>query len=200
MAELPGDVSLRLRSAVQKAYSAAAKKPTEKHAFPIGRVLAERLGYPAELLETVPPISVEAFAGVSNVALFAAIPTGATVLDLGCGAGLDSLIAARRVGGGGRVIGIDFSDSMLARARQASAALGVDVTFLRGDAEQLPLENATVDVGLVNGIFNLNPARAQIFRELARVVRPGGDVYGAELILQEAVFKPDHFTEAEWFA
>ena len=200
MAQLPGGVSLQLRSAVEKAYSAAAERPLEKHAFPVGRVLAKQLGYPAELLETLPPISVEAFAGVSNVALFAAIPTGATVLDLGCGAGLDSLIAARRVGGGGRVIGIDFSDSMLARARQAAAVLGADVTFCRGDAEQLLLESATVDVALVNGIFNLNPARAQIFSELARVVRPGGQVYGAELILREAVSKPGHFTEAEWFA
>ena len=200
MAQLPGSVSLQLRSAVQKAYSAAAEKPLEKHAFPVGRVLAEQLGYPAELLETLPPISVEAFAGVSNVALFAAIPAGATVLDLGCGAGLDSMIAARRVGAGGRVIGIDFSDSMLARARQAAAVLGVDVTFCLGDAEQLLLESAAVDVALVNGIFNLNPARTQIFRELARVVRPGGYVYSAELILREAVSKPGHFTEAEWFA
>ena len=200
MAQLPGGVPLQLRSAVQKAYSAAAEKPSEKHAFPVGRVLAERLGYPTELLETLPPISVEAFAGVSNVAVFAAIPAGATVLDLGCGAGLDSLIAARRAGGDGRVIGIDFSDSMLARARQAAAVSGIDVRFCRGDAEQIPLENATVDVALVNGIFNLNPARAQIFREFARVVRPGGQVYCAELILREAVTKPDHFTEAEWFA
>jgi arsenite methyltransferase len=200
MAQLTGGVSLQLRSAVKKAYSAAAEKPLEKHAFPIGRVLAERLGYPANLLETLPPISVEAFVGVSNVAVFAAIPPGATVLDLGCGAGLDSLIAARRTGEGGRVIGIDFSDSMLARAGRAAAVFGVDVTFIRGDAEQLPLESAAVDVALVNGIFNLNPARAQIFRELARVVRLGGSVYGAELILREAVAKPDHFSEAEWFA
>jgi len=200
MADLPGAVSSQLRSAVQKAYSAASERPLQKHAFPVGRGLAEQLGYPVELLETVPPVSVEAFAGVSNVALFAAIPAAATVLDLGCGAGLDSLIAARRAGADGRVIGIDFSDSMLARARQAAAVFGVDVTFFRGDAEQLPLDSAAVDVALVNGIFNLNPARAQIFRELARVVRPGGHVYGAELILREAVAKPGHFTEAEWFA
>jgi arsenite methyltransferase len=200
MAQLAGGVSVQLRSAVHKAYSAAAEKPSEKHAFPVGRVLAERLGYPAELLETLPPISVEVFAGVSNVAVFAAIPPGATVLDLGCGSGLDSLIAARRTAGGGRVIGIDFSDSMLARARQAAAVLGADVTFVRGDAEHLPLESATVDAALVNGIFNLNPARSQIFRELARVVRRGGHVFAAELILREAVAKPDRFTEAEWFA
>jgi ubiquinone/menaquinone biosynthesis C-methylase UbiE len=183
---------------VQKAYSAAAERPSEKHAFPVGRTLAEQLGYPTELLETLPPVSVEAFAGVSNVAVFAAIPAGATVLDLGCGAGLDSLIAAQRVGADGQVVGIDFSDSMLARARQGAAMLGVAVTFLRGDAEQLPLESAAVDVALVNGIFNLNRARTQIFRELTRVVQPGGRVDAAELVLRETVAKPSQFTEAEW--
>lgn len=93
--------SLQLRSAVQRAYSAAAARPTEKHAFPVGRLLAERLGYPTELLDTLPAVSVEAFAGVSDLAVSADIPAGAVVLDLGCGAGLDSLIAARRVGIGG---------------------------------------------------------------------------------------------------
>jgi SAM-dependent methyltransferase len=200
MAQVPADPSLQLRSAVRKAYSAAAEKPLDKHAVLVGRVLAEGLGYPTELLETLPPVSVEAFAGVSNVAVFAAIAAGATVLDVGCGAGLDSLIAARRAGADGRVIGIDFSGAMLWRARQAAAVFGVDVTFCRGDAEQLPLEDAAVDVALVNGIFNLNPARTQIFRELARVVRPGGRVYAAELILREAVSKPGQFTEGEWFA
>ena len=98
------------------------------------------------------------------------------------------------------MVGVDFSEAMLTRARQAAGEAGVDVTFHQGDAERLPLDEASVDAALVNGIFNLNPARAEIFRELARVVRPGGRVYVAELILQEAVTKPDHFTEAEWFA
>ena len=85
--------------------------------------------------------------------------------------------------------------------RHAAAEAAVDaVTFFQGDAERLPLDDASVDMALVNGIFNLNPARADIFRELARVVRPGGHAYVAELVLQEAVSKPDHFTEAEWFA
>jgi ubiquinone/menaquinone biosynthesis C-methylase UbiE len=113
----------------------------------------------------LPAVAVEAFVGVSNVAVFASLPPGARVLDLGCGAGLDSLIAARRVGPAGRVIGIDFSDSMLTRAGQAAAALGVNVTVCRGDAERLPLETGSIDVALVNGIFNLNPARTEIFRE-----------------------------------
>ena len=197
---MPNHDASKLRSAVHNAYSAAAERPTQKHAFPVGRLLAERLGYPVDLLDALPPAAVEAFAGVSNLAVSAAIPAKARVLDLGCGAGLDSLILARRVGAGGRVVGIDFSKAMLVRARQAAAGYGVTVTFCRGDAERLPLDDASMDVALVNGIFNLNPARAEIFRELARVVRPEGRVYAAELVLQEAVSKPDHFTEAEWFA
>ena len=197
---MPNHGSLQLRSAVHNAYSAAAERPTQKHAFPVGRLLAERLGYPADVLDTLPPVSVEAFAGVSNLAVSVPIPAEARVLDLGCGAGLDTLIVARRVGATGRVVGIDFSEAMLMRAREAAALYRVNATFCQGDAERLPLEAASIDVALVNGIFNLNPARAEIFRELARVVRASGHVYVAELVLQEAVSKPDHFTEAEWFA
>ncbi|SRR6266851_3586217 len=197
---MPNHGSLQLRSAVHNAYSAAAERPAQKHAFPVGRLLAERLGYPADLLDTLPSVSVEAFAGVSNLTVSAAIPAEAHVLDLGCGAGLDSLIVARRAGATGRVVGIDFSKAMLMRARKAAAAYGVNVTFCQGDAERLPIDEASIDVAFVNGIFNLNPARAEIFRELARVVRANGHVYVAELLLQGAVSKPDHFTEAEWFA
>jgi arsenite methyltransferase len=192
--------SLQLRNAVQRAYSAAAEQPTLKYAFPVGRSLAERLGYPADLLDALPPVAVDAFAGVSSLAVTVSMPAQVRVLDLGCGAGLDSLILAKRVGSTGRVVGIDFSAAMLTRARQAAAEYGVDVTFCRGDAERLPLDEASLDTALVNGIFNLNPARAEIFRELARIVRPAGHVFAAELVLQEAVSKPDRFTEAEWFA
>jgi|SRR5262245_13075075 len=192
--------ALQLRGLVERAYSAAAEHPALKHAFPVGRPLAERLGYPADLLDALPPVAVEAFAGVSNLAVTVAIPSEARVLDLGCGAGLDGLILAKRVGSSGRVVGIDFSAAMLARARQAAAEYRVNVTFCQGDAERLPLDEASVDTALVNGIFNLNPARVDIFRELARIVRPAGHVFAAELVLQEAVTKPDRFTEAEWFA
>jgi arsenite methyltransferase len=197
---MPNHDSLQLRNAVHNAYSVAAERPTQKHAFPVGKVLAERLGYPADVLDTLPLAAIEAFAGVSNLAVSAMIPAGAHVLDLGCGAGLDSLILASRVGPTGRVVAFDFSEAMLTRARQAAAEAGVDVTFHQADAERLPLDDASVDVAIVNGIFNLNPARSEIFRELARVVRPDGCVYSAELILQEAVPKPDYFSESEWFA
>jgi arsenite methyltransferase len=106
------------------------------------------------------------------------------VLDLGCGAGLDSLIAARRAGLSGKVIGVDFSTAMLDRARKAAKKACIqNASFEQTGAECLPLSPASVDVALVNGIFNLNPERESIFRELARVLRPGGVVYAAELIL-----------------
>jgi ubiquinone/menaquinone biosynthesis C-methylase UbiE len=135
------------------------------------------------------------------VAVFADIPLGATVLDLGCGAGLDSLIAAQRVGPEGRVIGIDFSDAMLMRARQAAAQAGIDnVEFRRADAEDLPFDDDSFDVALANGIFNLNPARDAILGELVRVVRPGGAVYVAELVLREPLPPEIQNSEVAWFA
>jgi arsenite methyltransferase len=190
-----------LRDKVCEAYSAAATSPTEEHPFPVGRAFAESLGYPAALLDTLPLAAVEAFAGVSNVSLIAEIPKGATVLDLGCGAGLDSLIAARRAGRSGRVIGIDFSDTMLERARKAAREAAVpNATFEHADAEQLPLDDACIDVAIVNGIFNLNPAREFVFSELARVLRHGGVAYSAELILASPLQPNVLQTESDWFA
>lgn len=190
----------RLREAVREAYSGAATRPADKHAFPVGRALAEDLGYPPDLLESVPAVAVEAFAGVSNVAVFADIPARAVVLDLGCGAGLDSLIASRRAGRDGRVVGIDFSGAMLARAARAAALDGARAVFCHADAERLPLGDGSVDVGLVNGIFNLNPARAAIFADLARVVRPGGGVFAAELVRREPAAAAEPTSDDDWFA
>ncbi len=195
------DRAQQLREGVRRAYSAAADRPREKHPFPVGRQFAESLGYRSETLDNLPEVSVDAFSGVSNVSVFADIPRSATVLDLGCGAGLDSLIAARRTEQTGKVIGVDFSEAMLGRARQGAAECGADnAQFLRAEAEKLPLEDGSIDVALVNGIFNLNPAREAIFRELARVVRPGGVVYVAELILSEPLPAEVQAGENDWFA
>ena len=191
----------QLRDGVRKAYSAAAENPQGEHPFPVGRGFAQSLGYPEDLLAGLPSSSVDAFSGVSNVAIFADLPMGVTVLDLGCGAGLDSLTAARRVGAQGRVTGVDFTDAMLARAAQSAAEVGADyVEFHQENAEKLPLEDSLIDVALVNGMFNLNPTRDAIFRELARVVRQGGAVYAAELILREPLAPEVQESEANWFA
>jgi SAM-dependent methyltransferase len=191
----------QLREGVRLAYSAVAESPQAQHPFPNGRIFAESLGYPVELLDELPVESVEAFAGVSNVSIFADIPAGATVLDVGCGAGLDSLIAAQRAGPTGRVIGLDFSQAMLSRAAQSVQKVGLPhVEFRQADAEQMPVADASVDVALVNGIFNLNPTRQQIFQQLARVMKPGGAVYAAEIILREPLPPEEQANVTNWFA
>jgi SAM-dependent methyltransferase len=191
----------QLRDGVWKAYSHVAEAPHAEHPFKVGRAFAEGLGYPAEWLQRVPPVAVEAFSGVSCVSVFADLPPGARVLDLGCGAGMDSLIAAQRVGPAGWVIGVDFSEAMLVRARQAAVAARLKhVEFCVGEAERIPLDTASVDVALLNGIFNLNPARDAIFRELARVIRPGGAVYSAELILRTPLSADERANLTNWFS
>jgi len=195
------DLEQKLREKVRRAYSAAAQRPLDSHPFPVGRVFARSLGYPDDLLNSLPSSCVEAFSGVSNVSIFAEIAPGAAVLDLGCGAGLDALIAARRSGPNGKIIGVDFSEAMLARARRCALEAGIaNVVFSRADTEHLPVASATVGVALVNGIFNLNPARQAIFRELARVVRQDGMVYSAELILSGPLPPAEKRSEANWFA
>ncbi len=190
-----------IRDQVREAYSAGAREPSGKHPFPIGRAFAESVGYPSDLLDSLPAVVVETFAGVSNVSLFADIPDGSSVLDVGCGAGMDAIIAARQTGKSGSVVGVDFSKPMLERARVAASACAArNVGFRYGDAERLPLPDDSVDVALVNGIFNLNPDRTGIFRELARVVRPGGSVYCAELILTEPLPLAEQSCPTNWFA
>lgn len=196
-----GMESAKLREGVRAAYSQAALCPNGEHDFPVGRAFAESVGYPPDLLDSLPAVAVDAFAGVSNVSMFADIPAGSYVLDLGCGGGLDALIAAQRTAGDGRVMAIDFSDSMLDRARQAVKEAGVRNLDVRiGDAEDLPVDSASVDVVMINGIFNLNPAREAIFVELARVVRDDGRVYTAELILKQPLPGKERRDVSNWFA
>lgn len=191
----------RLREGVRRAYSLTAKEPERKHPFPVGRQFAESLGYPRALLRTLPPVAIDAFSGVSNVGVFAEIQEGNRVLDLGCGAGLDTLIAAQRVGARGKAIGIDFSEAMLARARQAADEITArNIHLCHASGERLPLRDGCIDRVLVNGIFNLNPYREAIFREVARVVRPGGRAYVAELILTQPLPRETRITEDDWFA
>ncbi len=195
------DASVALRESVRGAYSSAARDPDTKHPFPVGAPFAASLGYPPELLKRLPPEASAAFAGVSNVSLSAPIQEGMTVVDLGCGAGLDSLVAATRIGCTGRVIGVDFSAEMLSRARTAADKHGVSNTcFIQGAAESLPFANSSIDLAMVNGIFNLNPFRDQIFKELARILKADGIVSGAELILRDTL--PDELKKggANWFS
>jgi ubiquinone/menaquinone biosynthesis C-methylase UbiE len=149
-------------------------------------------------LSSVPGTSVEVFAGVSCLPCFADVPPGSAVLDLGCGAGLDALLVAAAAA---TVLGVDFSDEMLSRARSSAEVMGVgNVRFELGDAEAIPAETGSVDVAIVNGIFNLNPAREAIFSELARVTHPGGHLYAAELVLKDARPAGSESGDTDWFA
>lgn len=195
------DANETLRESVREAYSEAALQPTHKHPFPVGREFAENVGFPAEVLDSMAAVSIAAYAGVSAVSIQADLRQGAIVLDVGCGAGLDSLIAASRVGPHGRVIGIDFSASMLERARMGARERGAaNAFFTRAAAENLPVRSSSIDSVLVNGIFNLNPFRQAIFAELGRVTRTGGSVYAAELVLREPVTEEMRSGSANWFS
>lgn len=185
-------------SKVAQTYSKIALAPAEDAPFPLGRELAENVGYPSSLLDLLPLDSVEAFCGVSNVSLFAEIGQQDVVLDLGCGAGLDTLVAAQR---SKQVIGVDFSEAMLERAGRALSLSdsGQSVRLIQAPAHQLPLPDSSVDVVLVNGIFNLNPQRSAIMREIRRVLRPGGSAFVAELVLREPL-PPAQLDSAHWLA
>jgi len=189
-----------LEEGVRQVYSAAALDPQGAHPFPVGRAFAESVGYGRDLLDSLPPASWESFAGVSNVSIFADIPEGTSVIDVGCGAGLDCLVAARRTGPGGKTVGVDFSRVMIDRAGEAARECGAAVELHCAQAGDLPCGDDTADVVLANGIFNLNPRRSEIFRELFRVLRPGGKVFAAELVFQKPRKRGKVRSLKDWFA
>jgi arsenite methyltransferase len=183
---IPVDVDV-LRDEIQKTYTGVSTRPEEEFIFPTGRPWAEDLGYPPELAN-VPEASVESFAGVANHFVLGGIEEGATVLDLGCGAGTDLLIAAQMVGPQGRAIGIDMTPSMLDRARQSAHEMGLEnVELHEGLIEKLPLEDASVDVVISNGVIDLVPDKDVVLAEIDRVLRPGGRLQIADVIIHKEV-------------
>lgn len=184
--ELPVDVDA-LRGEIQKTYTDVSTRPDDEFIFPTGRAWAEDLDYPPEL-GSVPEASVESFAGVANHFALHRIEEGATVLDLGCGAGTDLLIAARMVGPEGRAVGIDMTDSMLERARASAVAMGLhNVELHQGLIESLPLDDESVDVVISNGVIDLVPDKDAVFAEIDRVLRPGGRLQVADVVIHKEV-------------
>jgi SAM-dependent methyltransferase len=180
------DVAL-LKSEIKKTYATVSQQPAKDFVFPTGRPWAVDLGYPEELAN-VPDSAVESFAGVANPFSLGRLQPGERVLDLGSGAGTDSLVAAQMVGENGSVKGIDMTPEMLAKARTAASELGVaNVEFVEGEAESLPFANESFDVVISNGVIDLVPDKDAVFSELFRVLVPGGRIQLADVTIQKPV-------------
>lgn len=176
-----------LKSEIKKTYSSVSQEPSKDFVFPTGRAWAEDLGYPEELAN-VPELAVESFAGVANPWQLGRLEPGERVLDLGSGAGTDSLIAAQMVGADGSVTGIDMTPQMLAKARAAAAELGAsNADFVEAEAERLPFADASFDVVISNGVIDLIPDKDAVFAELHRVLAPGGRMQIADVTIQNPV-------------
>ena len=180
------DVEL-LKSEIKKTYSDVSNEPERDFIFPTGRAWAEDLGYPPELAN-VPDTAVESFAGVANPWKLGRLEPGERVLDLGSGAGTDSLIAAQMVGDRGHVTGIDMTPAMLSKARAAAAEMGAaNIEFREGEGERLPFPDASFDVVISNGVIDLIPDKDAVFAELFRVLAPGGRMQVADVTIQNPV-------------
>lgn len=175
-----------IRTAVADKYGEVAQTPEAGFPFPVGRAFAESLGYQSEALDSLPPHAVEAFAGISCLHPYLNLSPGEQVLDLGCGAGLDSILMARKVGPEGQIHSLDASAAMIAAARaNAAAAQTTNITFHHAPAEEIPLEQDSVDVVAVNGILNLCASKSAVLAEIRRVLKPGGRLCLAEIVRED---------------
>ena len=177
----------KLRQEIRDVYALVAKAPEGEFHFHRGPTYAEEfLGYNAAELAQLPDAATASFAGVGNPLAIDVLQAGEVVLDIGSGAGMDLLLAARRVGPGGRAIGVDMTAEMLGSARASAKACGLNHVELRaGDAQSLPVEDDNVDVVISNGVLNLTTDKRIAYSEIARVLKPGGRLLLADIALDK---------------
>ena len=182
---MPDDVLVdagALREQVREKYREVALDPRQAFHFHTGRGLAARCGYEAAAVGALPERAVESFAGVANPFSLGRLRPGEQIVDVGSGAGFDSFIAAGQVGPAGRVVGVDMTAEMLAKAQASARALGLDqVEFREGLAEQLPVADGWADAVISNGVINLCPDKKAVFAEIRRVLKPGGRLQFADI-------------------
>lgn len=171
-----------LREEVRSKYREVAINPRGDFHFHTGRPLARRLGYDDAVVDALPDVAVESFAGVANPFSSRPLAAGERVVDVGSGAGFDSFVAARQVGPTGQVIGVDMTEEMLSKARATAASLKLDhVEFRKGLAERLPVEGGWADVVISNGVINLCADKRMVFAEIHRVLKSGGHLQFADI-------------------
>jgi arsenite methyltransferase len=185
--DAPVDIDV-LRSEIRRTYTAVSDHQEQEFIFPTGRAWAQELGYPEPELSRVPDATVESFAGVANHWTLGSIDPGSVVLDLGSGSGTDLLIAAQMTGDKGRAIGVDMTRAMFDRAASSAWRMGLrNVELHEGLIEGLPIDDASVDVVISNGVIDLVPDKEAVFAEIDRVLRPGGRLQIADVSIHTAV-------------
>ena len=192
------DFNAGIRKTVRERFSRLALSPESERKFPIGPESAKRLGYAPAWIDQLPASATESFAGVGNPFLLGEIAVDAVVLDLGCGAGLDSLFAAQRVTKG-RVVGVDMTEEMVSKASKNAEVVGVgNVEFHCAQAKELPLENDSIDVIISNGVFNLCVDKPEVANEMHRVLRSNGRLFAADMLVEEGVTAETVNQMGEW--
>lgn len=192
----PADEILR---SVRERFARIAQAPDQEKKFPVGPASALALGYDPQEIDSLPASVTDSFCGVGNPLGLGEPRAGQVVLDLGCGAGLDTLLAAGRVGPAGKVVGVDLTAEMVEKARKNAAALGLrNVAIHQARVERLPLADGSVDLVLSNGVLNLCPDKAKVLAEVFRVLRPGGRLQMADILLEEGVTPDEVARLGEW--